>query len=67
MSSTGSTSVINSNQGEEAVKLGKTSTVSRRGRRGKKSTTQNLEEVQEQDVKGNNKKNIDPVDMIFNA
>lgn len=67
MSSTGSTSVINSNQVEEAVKLGKTSTVSRRCRRGKKSTTQNLEEVQEQDVKGNNKKNIDPVDMIFNA
>ena len=66
MSSTGSTSVINSNQGEEAVKLGKTSTVSRRGRRGKKSTTQNIEEVHDHENKGIDKKNIDPVDMIFN-
>ena len=65
MSSTGSTSVINKNQGEE-VKLGKTSTAPRRGRRGKKSTTQNIEEVHDHENKGIDKKNIDPVDMIFN-
>ena len=66
MSSTRSISVINKNQ-EEEVKQGKTSTAPRRGRRGKKSTTQNMEEVQDQENKGNDKKNIDPVDMIFNA